>query len=185
MHFPYDYDELLRMQIIVMCNVPARAAGAVGMAMLRDYVAAGGGLLVFGGHVAYGMGGWEGSVLRDLLPVKTTGRPCDLVKAQNPARPAGLTPGDLLLDVDLSAPPLCYYYHKVQPKADALVVLSVDGGQPCLVARKYEKGYVVCFTGAPTGEPQAGENPFWDWNGWATVLRHCFFWASNQHGAFP
>ncbi len=182
--FPYDYEELLRKQVIIMCNVQARAAGAVGMAMLRDYVAAGGGLLIFGGHVAYGAGGWDGSLMEDLLPVKTTGRPCDLIKARNPVLQAGPTPGDLLLDVDLSGRPMCYYYHNVQPKANALVALTVDGGKPFLVARKYEKGYVVCFPGTPIGEPQAGENPFWDWSGWATVLRNCFFWASHQHAAF-
>lgn len=181
--FPYDYDELMRKQLIVLCNVQVRGAGAVGMAMLRDYVAAGGGLFVFGGHVAYGAGGWEGSVLEELLPVKTSGRARDLIKARNPEIRAGPTPGDLLLDVDLAGRPQCYYYHDVEPRPDALVALTVDGGKPFLVARQYEKGYVVCFTGTPVGEPKAGDNPFWDWNGWATVLRNCFFWASNQHGA--
>ena len=182
--FPYDYDVLMRQQLIILCNVQVRGAGAVGMAMLRDYVAAGGGLFIFGGHVAYGAGGWDGSVLEDLLPVKTSGHARDLIKAQNTEIKAGPTPGDLLLDVDLSTRPQCYYYHDVQPKPDALVALTVDGGHPFLVARPYEKGFVVCFTGTPVGEPPPGDNPFWDWSGWATVLRNCFFWASNQHGAF-
>ncbi len=140
----------------LQCTSPRLLADVVvERAELRDYVAAGGGLFIFGGHVAYGAGGWDGSVLEDLLP-----------------------------DVDLTSKPQCYYYHDVQPKPDALVVLTVDGGKPFLVARKYEKGYVVCFTGTPVGDPRPEDNPFWDWNGWATVLRNCFFWASNQHGAF-
>jgi uncharacterized membrane protein len=140
--------------------------------------------MIFGGHVAYGAGGWEGSPLEDLLPVKTSGRARDLVKARDPVVKAGPTPGDLLLDVDLSSRPLCYYYHEVEPRPGALVVLTVDGGKPFLVAGRYEKGYVVCFTGAPVGEPRMGDTPFWDWSGWATVLRNCFFWATNQHTFF-
>ena len=45
--------------------------------------------------------------------------------------------------------------------------LTVDGTHPFIVAGRFERGYVVCFTGTPIGEPGRGDVPFWDWNGWA------------------
>jgi uncharacterized membrane protein len=182
MDFPYDYDELLRQQVIILANVQVSGLGFAGMQMLRDYVAAGGALWVFGGHVAYGAAGWVGSPLEEVLPVKTRGRPFDVRQADDPRLRPGPTPDGLLLDVDLSDRPRCYRYHDVEPKPDALVPLTVDDGHAFLVAGQFERGYVVCFTGTPIGEPAAGEVPFWEWNHRATVVRNAFYWSAH-HGS--
>jgi len=63
------------------------------------------------------------------------------------------------------------------------VVLTVDGGKPFLVVGQYEKGYVVCFCGTPIGEPASGELPFWNWDGWATVLYNAFLWSTGGQAA--
>ncbi|MBU4366069.1 MAG: hypothetical protein KKF10_02945 [Verrucomicrobia bacterium] len=178
--FPYDYDELLRKQVIIMVNVQASGLGFAGMQMLRDYVAVGGALWIFGGHVAYGAGGWAGSPLEEVLPVRTLGRPFDVRKAKNTRLQPGPNPDGLLLDVELTDQPRCYYYHEVEPKPGSLVPLVVDGTHPFIVAGRFEKGYVVCFTGTPIGEPLRGDVPFWEWNNWATVMRNAFYWSAHR-----
>jgi len=181
--FPYDYEKLLRKAVVILCNAKVSATGPVGMAMLRDYVAAGGALWIFGGHVAYGAAAWKDSPLEEVLPVKTTGKPFDVRRAKDTLLRPGPNPGGLLLDVDLSAAPRCYYYHTVEPKPGSHVVLTVDGGKPFLVVGQYEKGYVVCFCGTPIGEPASGELPFWNWDGWATVLYNAFLWSTGGQAA--
>ena len=178
--FPYDYDELLRKQVIILSNVQVGGLGFAGMQMLRDYVATGGALWVLGGHVAYGAGGWAGSPLEEVLPVKTLGRPFDVREAKDTLLRPGPTPGGLLLDVDLTDRPRCYRYHDVEPKPGSLVPLVVDGTHPFMVAGQFEKGFVVCFTGTPIGEPRSGDVPFWEWNNWATVMRNAFFWSAHR-----
>ncbi|MBW3621324.1 MAG: VWA domain-containing protein, partial [Actinobacteria bacterium] len=63
-------DRLLDYDSVVLVDVPAGALGESGMVALDAFVRdAGHGLVSIGGDDAYGMGGYDGTVLEELLPV--------------------------------------------------------------------------------------------------------------------
>ena len=63
-------DELLDYDGVVLVDVPAATLGEAGMAALDGYVRdAGRGLIAVGGEQSFGMGGYDGTAIEDLLPV--------------------------------------------------------------------------------------------------------------------
>jgi len=61
---PHDYEAIV-LNNVAASRIPARIATA-----LRGYVRGGGGLVVVGGGTSYGLGGYIGSPIEELLPVK-------------------------------------------------------------------------------------------------------------------
>ncbi len=57
-YFPADYPDLMSYDLIVLGNVPAAPMDLVGQEMLKDYLSAGGNLLVLGGDQSYGQAGF-------------------------------------------------------------------------------------------------------------------------------
>ena len=63
-------DELLDYDGVVLVDVPAATLGESGMAALDGFVRdAGRGLIAVGGERSFGMGGYDGTAIEDLLPV--------------------------------------------------------------------------------------------------------------------
>ena len=63
-------DELLDYDGVVLVDVPAATLGETGMAALDGFVRdAGRGLIAVGGERSFGMGGYDGTAIEDLLPV--------------------------------------------------------------------------------------------------------------------
>ena len=56
--------------LIVLGNVPAAPMDLVGQEMLKDYLQAGGNLLMLGGDQSYGQAGFVNQGLIDQLPVE-------------------------------------------------------------------------------------------------------------------
>jgi len=134
-YFPYDYNVLMRFDVVIIGDLSATQLGPVALEMLKDYCQHGGNLLVLGGPFAYGNGGYRDTVLDDILPVQSQG-PFDLVAVQGRQVVSGGTA------------PRPYYVHRVVVKPDARVLDSC-GGHPLLVAGRYGQGKVICFTGTP------------------------------------
>ncbi len=79
-NYPKTYAELCQYRIVVLINVDATWLQFTGRAWLRDYVNAGGGLLVLGGNFSLGQGSFAGTFLADMLPV-TVSHGRDLLSA--------------------------------------------------------------------------------------------------------
>jgi uncharacterized membrane protein len=63
-------DELDRYDLVVLSDVPRAALGDAQLRVLEGFVRDGGGLLMAGGAASFGSGGWAGSRLESLLPVR-------------------------------------------------------------------------------------------------------------------
>lgn len=65
-----DLGTLSERQLIVLANVPANLVSPRAQQNMMDAVARGSGLLVTGGTDAFGPGGWNGTQLAEILPVR-------------------------------------------------------------------------------------------------------------------
>lgn len=69
--FPFDPLALQRYDLIMLQNVPAEDVPPTAQQALTDFVRdLGGGLVMIGGPDSFGAGGWKGSAVEDLLPVR-------------------------------------------------------------------------------------------------------------------
>lgn len=69
--FPSDLLELESFDLVVLVNTPRDAISGQGDELLVAYTQElGGGLILVGGREALGAGGWQGSTLEEILPVK-------------------------------------------------------------------------------------------------------------------
>lgn len=175
--FPRSFDELCRYHAIVITGCRAGALRGKSQERLREWVRNGGGLLITGGVQCFGQGAYHGTLLEDLLPATVAETP-DLTRT--PPRTA-LTPTDagrrLFGDAVpwLQKPRLLYAHLGLQLKEGAEVLIEA-ADQPMLVRHSYGKGRVALFAGTVCGEPELGELPFWDWDGWPLVLSHVLAW---------
>lgn len=136
---------------------------------LRDYVAAGGGLVMVGGYLTFqgidAKGQYAGSPVEDALPV-TMMRADDRVEA-----PQGVDPvvtdqnHPMLKDVPADWPALLGY-NRLEAREGASVVATVDG-DPLLAGWSYGKGRGVAF--ASDCGPHWAPPPFCDWTGYAAL----------------
>jgi uncharacterized membrane protein len=145
--FPYDYDKLMACDVVVIGDVSAAALGDTAMEMLSDYVQHGGRLLVLGGPLAYGSGGYRGSLLEKVLPV-VSGGPFDLQPCASPGPTeaagalAGIAPYEFSKDN--------WVHRGVTVKPDAQVLLKV-GATPLVVEGRSGQGTAVCVLATPVG----------------------------------
>jgi hypothetical protein len=78
-----------------------------------------------------------------------------------------------------SACPSVYWLHEVEPLPGATVHLGA-GAHPLLVTRAVGRGRVAVFAGTVLGEKRGTETPFWEWDGWKSVLESTVRWAAGQ-----
>lgn len=159
---PKTYADAARFDVIVLVGIGADAWNADGLQVLADFARAGGRLVVLGGTAALGQGFYRGTPLEAVLPVEVR------VARDIYRLPASLALGDAPEKPFAGAPRL-YYYHAVQPRADATPRLWA-GELPVLYEHAIGKGRALVFTGTVLGEPERGETPFWGWEGWTKVL---------------
>ena len=165
--WPEDYARMMGYSIVVLANVDPRAIGAEGLEMLREFVSHGGGLLVLGGPFAFAREGFAGTCLEQMLPVVCERGPALTPLADGVLRPTG---GSVLVaGLDLGSKPTCFWSHDLPLKPGANIAMSA-GERPLLVLGRYGKGRVAVFLGAPLGTGAHGQTPFWNWQGWPTLL---------------
>ena len=173
-YLPEGFEQWFDYDLVVLNNVDAESLTDFGLEAIRDFVKAGGSLLVLGGFYAYGGGGYAGTQLDDLLPV-----------AMNPklARMQGLPNGVLqiapgariLKGTRLSGTPTCFWWQEGKPRPGAWVELTASG-KPFLVCGTYGQGRVATVLGNVCGESQPGKPAFWEDPQWAPTLAQVTRW---------
>ena len=162
--------------VVVLGNTAAPHLGAARLERIKEFVAAGGGLVVLGGLNAFGIGRYAGTPLDDILPV--TFDPNSRLDPIPEGAP--LTRADSatwLPTTDVSAQPLVYYIQNFAPKSNAVVQLMA-GNRPVVVSGTYGNGRVVAIALTVSGEPPPGKLPFWEWPAWPNLLGQMIDWAA-------
>jgi len=196
--FPGTIEDLLEFDLVALLNIAADELRPDDRKNLREYVHRGGTLFVGGGTRAFGHGGYANTFLADLLPV--IGAKLDLEKAEGKAqriRSAGeheltkrvfsvLKPSEDPFSNDLVSVPVEHdarnvWFHQVQAKPRTTVLLEA-GGQPILTTWELGRGTVYAMTGTPLGETGEAGRPWWEWQGWRTILDNILTRASNAEG---
>ena len=156
--------------------------------LLRDWTAAGGGLVMVGGYFSFqgidGRARWHRTPVEEALPVECL--PWD----DRVELPEGMT-AEVLAPahpiVDGLAPPwpilLGVNEVKARTRPDVTVVARVpgeQGGHPLLVTGAFGKGRSVAWTSdiGPHWLPQ----PFSDWAGYARMWRNVLSWVTGREG---
>jgi len=171
--------ELCRYDVVVLANADASWLGFSGRAALREFVNAGGGLLVLGGSYSLGQGYFIDTFLADILPVNVL----SVRDAQPASPPLTLKPASTGLARVLPATvwtpaPSLYWRHRVTLKPGATVQL-LAGTEPVLITGTYGKGRVAVFTGTVLGQPAGKDLPFWEWTGWPTLMHQTIGWLGT------
>ena len=195
--FPFTLDELQQYKVIILSDIGANTLllhpdvwlhgkpVANRLKLIRDYVLAGGGLIMVGGYYSFqginGAARYRGTPVEQVLPVSILpyddrievpeGFSAELVKQEHPVL-AGLN----------EEWPLLLGINEVQVKTDDKVELLAklpddEGGHPLLVAGQYGQGKSIAWTSdmGPHWAPQ----PFVDWPGYAQLWKQALVWLSE------
>ena len=179
--FPTTTDELAGYDVVILSDIGAnslllspdtfvRSLSAPNrLVLLRDWVAAGGGLVMVGGYLTFqgieAKGHYAGSPVEEALPV-TLHYHDDRIEA-----PQGVTPEVSAPDHPLAAnlpaswPPLLGY-NRLNARPEATVV-AVAGPDPLVVAWEYGQGRAVAF--ASDCGPHWAPPDFVAWDGYASL----------------
>jgi uncharacterized membrane protein len=146
---------------------------------IREYVEAGGGLLMIGGYLTFagieGRARWAGTPVEAALPI-TISSGDDRVEV-----PAGTAPTVVLAEHPITANlpsewPALLGYNRVQPRDDAEVVVRV-GSDALIVAGRYGAGRGAAFT-SDCG-PHWCPPPFVEWSGYAPMWQQLVAWIAD------
>lgn len=146
---------------------------------IRDYVAAGGGLVMVGGYLTFqgidGKARYAGSPVEEALPVSL--QPVDdRVEVPAGAQPVVNAPTHPIMVGLPTQWPTLLGYNRVTPKPDAELVVSV-GNDPLIVAGSHGQGRAVAFT-SDCG-PHWCPPPFVAWDGYASMWANLVRWAAG------
>lgn len=194
--FPFSLEELSAYQVIILSDIGANSLllpPAVWLhgkpvpnrlKIIRDWTAAGGGLVMAGGYFSFqgidGKARWRRTPVEEALPV--TCLPYDDrleipegfradVKKEHPILAGINGEWPLLLGAN-------EVVAKEQPGIEVLATLpETEGGHPLLVTGKYGEGRTVAWT-SDIG-PHWVPNEFVAWPGYATLWKNILRWVSH------
>lgn len=146
-YFPFDYEKLMACDLVVVANLSAAALGDTAMEMLCDYAKHGGTLLILGGPLAYGSGGYGGSLLESVLPV-LSGGPFDLQPCPSTGVALGSGPLAGIAPYSFSDQ---NHVHRATVKPGAEVWLRV-GATPLVAVAPLGEGRAICVLATPVGQ---------------------------------
>ena len=153
------------------------------LALLRDWVRGGGGLVMVGGYLTFqgieAKGHYAGSAVEEALPV-TLHEHDDRVEA-----PEGVSPRVTAADHPLAAGlpdiwPVLLGYNRLKARPEATTVAEA-GSDPLLVAWNYGAGRAVAF--ASDCGPHWAPPAFVEWNGYATLWQNIAAWAAGERNS--
>ncbi|MCE9608412.1 MAG: glutamine amidotransferase [Planctomycetia bacterium] len=178
---PQTPEQLAGYSTVVLANIDAPSLGPKWLAMLRDFVDQGGGLVVLGGEWAYGRGGYADTPLAEMIPVDMPPEyPIPVDRAGTPlkAESASSWPSDYAFDQT----PRSFYSQTLAPRKGATVELRV-GERPAIVSGSFGKGRVVACALTTHGKPPTGTLAFWDWTDWPRLLGRAVDWSAANRTA--
>lgn len=160
--FPGSPRDLAEQDLIVLANVGANAVPPKLHPALKEFVENGGALFILGGRMSLDSGGFADSGLADILPCELKGK--GRKKAEEPLI---LEPGpgakDMLsADLCWQMEPRAYYFHDLEPKPGASVLMKA-GEKPLLIVGSFGRGRVAVLGLSVEGDPPANELAFWEW----------------------
>ena len=180
---PATAAEYRQYSVIILANVDAPALGEERLKILEQFVADGGGLVVLGGYWAFNRGGYKGSPLEAMLPVRFDGR--DDIPALPAGAPLALAPtATWKLTAAFDTSPRSFYTHEFAPKEKSVVEL-LAGKNPALVTGEFGRGRVVACALTIHGKATPTAPGFWNWPDWPKVLGHAVQWAGEARPMRP
>ena len=159
---PDDLTKLCEFDSVVLANVDLTYSTLGQRAAIKEFVDAGGRLVVLGGIATLGNGAMAGTFLEDMLPVQ-------LVAVREVRE---CSPPAVLADAagkPLAGQPAVFWRHMVQPKPGVTTVAKA-GETPIAVAGTFGKGKVIVFTGTVLGPGRSDATPFWETPAWQSLL---------------
>jgi len=196
-HFPFELSELQQYAVVMLSDIGANTLllhpdvwlhgkpVANRLKLIRDYVLAGGGLVMVGGYYSYqginGAARYRGTAVEEVLPITIQpyddrleipeGFTTELVKPDHP----------ILAGMDEEWPLLLGANEvrvKTEPHVELLARLPDEqGGHPLLVTGRYGRGKSLAWTSdmGPHWVPQ----PFIDWPGYSRLWKQALTWLSE------
>lgn len=189
-HFPWTIEELDQYDVVILSDIGANSLTlsnqvfAQGlptvnrMALLKDWVVAGGSLMMAGGYLSFG--GFEGKAhyhatpVEEILPV--TIEPVD----DRIEVPQGVSPTTVKannISSDLGDFPRVLGYQTVQAKPDGEVLMTVQD-QPLLVVGKAGKGKTLAYT--TDIAPHWASQEFMNWTNYGEFFSRCINWLTGE-----
>lgn len=188
--FPSTPGDLERYDVVILSDIPADSLllhpdtfergrrTPDRLRLLRDFTAAGKGLLMVGGYMSFsgfeGKARYQNTALAEVLPVRMLGHD-DRIEA-----PEGVTPvltGDHPILSGLGSPwPHFLGYNRLVAKSAQDVLMTV-GGDPFLVAAPFGKGRVAAF--ASDCSPHWGSPEFMAWSGYQPFWNQLVRWLAG------
>jgi uncharacterized membrane protein len=168
--FPRAPEGLSPYDGIIFSDVGAKNFNPAAMNAVCDWVHAGGGFLMIGGHASFAgfenMGGWSGTPIEQILPVRISG-PSDAIQRHTGFvfEPTGVQ-HPAIEELDFSDMPVAIGYNRVVAKPDAQILLRC-GDDPILCVGKVGCGRVTAF--------MSDAHPHWS-GGWTDWPHYAAFW---------
>ena len=148
---------------------------------LKDFINAGGGLIILGGYFSFGEGGYKDEKIQKFMPVLPE-NVYDIVKIRKPSRIiAGKCSKEILSKVDLKKPAYFFWKHKVKVNPKSKVILFGSDGTPFLVVKRFGKGRVAAFPVPPFGLSNKKTPGFWEWEEMPLLMENVLRWVQNEN----
>jgi len=180
--FPYDYERLFNYRVVVFHNALFDPARYVGMVILRNYLARGGGLVFGGGENVFGLAAYnDAHPIYEFLPfAKGTVVRKETARLNSPVKDHPIFKG-----VDLSDLPYQYYVQKLSFKKDLpskpKVLLKV-GNDPLIVEYSPVAGQrtmIVLATGLGDKAKNPGKLHITEWPEWKKLYANIVRYAGH------
>jgi uncharacterized membrane protein len=192
MQFPRTPEELMGVGVVILSDVGSNTfllapetftssrPAPNRLVLIRDYVAAGGSLLMVGGYMSFqgidGRARYSSSPLAEVLPVDLL-ETDDRVEVPEGIHPQVVAKDHFVVDGLSTTWPQLLGYNRFRPKADALVVATI-GKDPLLVLGTYGRGRVAAF--ASDIAPHWAPPEFMQWHGYGQLWSCLIRWLAQQ-----
>ncbi len=177
--FPDTYPALLKNDVLIMDNINSNDASFLRRVMIKDFVQAGGGLLIFGGYFNLSCGSDHSTWMAEIMPVKIAGYQQLAIDCQKgfPLEPAD--PSFFPKSIDWKAASPCAFYVDKSPLKEGAKILVKAGEYPAIVSGTYGKGRVIVVMMNSHGEYAKSLLPYWEWRQWPEVVAACIRWLGE------
>lgn len=180
---PPKPEDFRNYSLVMIINVELDLFSQAQLDSLRQFVSAGGGLVVLGGYWAFNRGNYYGTSFAEMLPVEVP-KHHDVVAHRAGARlafPASATWGSKLK----LEPAPCAFFIQEMPAKPQTVVELLAGGQPALVRGSFGAGRAVTCGLTIHGKSTPDALGFWDWPEWPKLLGQAVDWAGGARPLDP
>lgn len=191
-HFPRTSQELSGTDVVILSDVGSNTfmlapetfassrPGPNRLVAIRDYVAAGGSLLMVGGYMSFqgidGRARYGNTPLAEVLPVELL-ESDDRVEVPEGVHPRVVAKDHFVVSGLPITWPELLGYNRFRPKASAQVIAMV-GEDPLLVLGRFGEGRVAAF--ASDIAPHWAPPEFMKWQGYARLWLGLLTWLAKQ-----